>query len=272
MTWILLAVFLAFMTLQFMAFWFFVAFVPGLLTPSQLADFEQRLAFPGVFGAVFGHVNGLGGIFAVVLAAGFVGGDYGWGTLRTYLPRQPNRTRYLLAKLAALLLALLAAMLIALACGALLAVVFGTSLGTSMPTVASIVQLPLAMLRALLVLLPYVLITIAATVYGRSLIVGLVVGILFQLVDIALGVVALVAQLGGVWQMLYQLMIQANIATLTNLNSTAFGLDPAAINQRFDPAPLPPPVQATIVIVVYCASFLATALWSFQRHDITSGA
>lgn len=272
LSWMLLAVFLLLLLLQYLSYWLFVTLQGLLPNPAQAEDFRQRLMFPGTFGAVFSHVNGLGGIFAVVLAAGCFGGDYSWGTLRIYLARQPNRIFYLLAKIIALLLALLVAMLMALALGSLVAVGFGVLRGEFMlPSLASLSRLPVVLLRALLVLLPYVLATVAATVYGRSLIVGLVAGLLFQLFDITFGAVAVFARLGGIWHAVYNLMVQANISTLTYLNSIAFGLDPAAIDQHFNPSALPSLTQAVVVVGVYSALFLFVALRSFQRQDVTSG-
>lgn len=274
LTWILLAIFLALLVLQYLQFFIITSLGTTMLDPAQLEDLQRRLAFPGAFGAAFSHINGLGGIFAVVLAAGAFGGDYSWGTLRTYLSRHPNRARYLLAKLVVLLLMLVVAMIITLVVGGFAAVALGSLAGAtaSLPDMASFLPLPLALLRALFVLLPYVLVTVAATVYGRSLLFGLVAGMLFQLFDIAFGVAATFAELGGIWRAVYNLMVQANINTLTYLNNTSFGLRPEAIDRNFDPALLPSPLQATLIIAVYCVLFLITALRVFNRNDITTAS
>ena len=118
LVWVLLAVLLALLALlratEFMA----VALHDGVFTggevrmqilpDEQVAQFRRQLIFPGIFGASLGHINSVGGICAIVLAAGAIGSEYSWGTLRTQLARQPNRGRYLLAKVAALQLVLLA--------------------------------------------------------------------------------------------------------------------------------------------------------------------
>jgi ABC-type transport system involved in multi-copper enzyme maturation permease subunit len=269
LTWILLVVFLALLALQFIQF-LFVATVGALvLNPAQVDEMRRRLMFPGMFGAAFGHINGLGGIFAVILTAGALGSEYSWGTLRVHLARQPSRTAFLLAKLITVLLLLVVGMLITLALSVVLGLALGAFLGGSGAfDPGALAALPLALLRALYVLLPYILLTFSFTVYGRSLLVGLAGGLVYQVFDITFGAVVTFARLGGVWRFVYNLIIQANINTLTWLNSTAFGLDPAAIDQGFDVALLPSPLQATLVIGFYCAVFLATSLWLFRRRDV----
>ncbi|HEX9441632.1 MAG TPA: ABC transporter permease subunit, partial [Roseiflexaceae bacterium] len=113
MAWVLLAVFLALLALLRLAEFLTLALHDGLLSEgqvrlsllreAQVAQFRLQLSFPGIFGAVLSHVNGIGGICAIVLAAGAMGSEYNWGTLRTQFARQPRRGRYLAAKIVTLL-------------------------------------------------------------------------------------------------------------------------------------------------------------------------
>jgi ABC-2 type transport system permease protein len=141
MAWVLLAVFLALLVLMLGTEFMVVVLHDRLLTggnaqpsllplqESQVDQFRRQLIFPGIFGAVLNHVNGVGGICAIVLAAGAMGSEYNWGTLRTQIARQPRRGRYLVAKIAALLLILLFGIAVAALAGALMALVFGRVLG-----------------------------------------------------------------------------------------------------------------------------------------------
>ncbi|KPV48096.1 hypothetical protein SE17_39895, partial [Kouleothrix aurantiaca] len=52
----------------------------ALLRDEQVQQFRLQLAFPGIFGAALGHINSVGGLCAIVLAAGAVGSEYSWGT------------------------------------------------------------------------------------------------------------------------------------------------------------------------------------------------
>lgn len=244
----------------------------SLLRPEQIELFRRQLSFPGIFGAALGHVNGTGGFFAIVLAAGAMGSEYGWGTLRTQLARQPNRRRYLLAKLAVLELLQLAAALIALALGSALALIYGPVLG--MPGAVGwtdLLALPLGVLRALYVLLPYVLVTVASSIMFRTALAGIIGGFLFLFLDVSLGALALLANLSPLFRTVVNLVVQPNINSLIMLNSRDFGLDPAVATPALDLAALPSPLQATLVIGAYSAIFFAYAYLSLTRRDIGGG-
>lgn len=275
MTWVLLVIFLGLLVIQSLSQFFFVLMGPGVLSAGQYTEFQRRAVFPGAVGAVFGHINGLGGIFAVILAAGAMGNEYGWGTLRTHLARYPSRRDFLLAKILTLLLLLLVAMLITLVFGALVSVGLGVlgqragvlPEGAGQPGLSTLLPLPLALLRALFVLLPYVLLTVAFSIVGRSLLAGLAGGLLYLVFEAGFGALTSLSVLGGIWHTIYNLFIGQNINTLTLLNSHDFGLRPESLSP-IDLGGLPSPLQATAVVACYCATFLATALHALRTRDI----
>ena len=245
----------------------------ALLSEAQVRQFRLQLTFPGVFGAALGHVNSVGGLCAIVLAAGAVGSEFGWGTLRAQLARQPGRGRYLLAKLAALALALLAGVVLTLLAGAALGLVFGGLLGgRGALRPADLLALPVAALRALLVMLPYVLLTVSCAIAGRSVLAGAAGGFLFLMLDVGLGALAALGQLGGVLAFLVSLVIQPNINTLVVQNSRSFGLDPAVLTPSLDLAGLPSPPHAMLVIVGWSALFGYAAYRALARRDIGGAA
>lgn len=244
-----------------------------LLRAEQLDQFQRQLTFPGIFGAALGHVNSVGGFCAIVLAAGAMGSEYSWGTLRTQLARQPNRGRYLVAKVIAIQLVLLFGILAVLLFGALLALVYGRVLGAGGTLgVFDLLALPLGALRALYVMLPYVLFTIACSIVFRSVLAGAAGGFFFLFLDVGLGALALLANMGGLARLLVGLVVQPNVNTLVVLNSRSFGLDPAALTPAMDLATLPSPLQATLVIGAYSALFFAYAYRALTRGDITGAA
>lgn len=277
LAWVLLAVFLALLVVLLATEFLVVGLDAGLfsggaraqlLSAEQVRQFRLHLGFPGIFGAVLGHVNGVGGICAIVLAAGVIGSEYGWGTLRTQLARQPNRGRYLIAKLTGLLLALLAGIVLALLLGALLALLFGALLPDTGGAPTELLALPIGVLRSIYVLLPYVLCTVACAILGRSVVAGAVGGFLFLLADAGLGALSFLSGLGGAIGFLLNLIVQPNINTLIVLNSQSFGLDPAALTRTMDLTTLPSPLQATVVIGLYSALFFAWAYRLLVRRDI----
>ena len=233
----------------------------------QAAEYRHRSVLPGVIGSALGHVNGLGGIFAIILTAAAMGSEYSWGTLRTQLARTPGRTRYLLAKLVAILVLLAVGSLV----GIIVAVLAGSIAGLFLPAGGglgpALVLLPVALLRALFVLLPYVLLTLCFTVAGRSLLIGVAGGLVYLVFEGGFGALAVFAQLGGFWQTIYSLTIGQNINALVVQNSHDFGLRPELITPLAVDS-LPPYWQAVLVVFVYCVSFLATALTLFRRRDI----
>lgn len=243
----------------------------GAFGPAQLEEYRRRASFPGIVGAVFEHVNGLGGVFAVILAGAAMGSEYDWGTLRTQLCRTPDRAAFLAAKLAALLLLLLAGMLLALGFGLGLGGVLGALVGgAGGPDAATLAAIPLALVRALFVLLPYVLLAVCLATARRSMLAGVAGGLVYLVFEAGFGALAIFAALGEPWRTLYGLTIGQNINALTALNGHAFGLRPEVLAAGVRVVAPPPVGQATIVVAAYCLVFLAVAV-KCVRRDVAGG-
>jgi ABC-type transport system involved in multi-copper enzyme maturation permease subunit len=274
-TWILLGVFLFLMLLSYLAMFFAVGLHDGLfgvtitILGEQIDQLRLELSFPGVFGGVLGQINSFGGICALILAAGSFGSEYGWGTLRLQLARQPQRGRYLVAKLLVLLLVLLIGMFIALVFGALLALLFGSILGdVGSISARDVLLLPVGMLRSLYVILPYVLFTVAACMIGRSALAGVAGGLVFLFLDSGTATLSFLADLGNpLITFLITLPLQPNINTLIVMNRRTYGFDPSTLG-TLNTETLPPPWQAFILIGLYSALFFGYAYYSFTRRDI----
>lgn len=280
LTWALLAVFLGLLTLYLGLWALVVALHEGTLAggrvriealrPEQIAEIKRQLSFPGIFGAVLGQLNSTGGILAVILAAGSLGGDFGWGTLRVMLIRAPQRGVYLLAKILALLLALLCGALLALALGSLIGLAASAWLG--LPPSAGpreLLALPLGLARALYVILPYLLATLACAAFGRSVLAGVGGGLIFLALDVSAGSLGSLGVVSDLVLALVNLLLQPNISALVVANSRLFGLNQEVIASGLDLATLPSPLQATLVIAVYCALFGYSAWRSLARRDVT---
>jgi hypothetical protein len=262
LSWILLILFLVLLVAQILTQFALTVSMPvrsGIVS-AQFEEWRRGVIFPGIFATALSHVNSLGGIFAVIFAAGAIGSEYSWGTLRTHLARDPARDRYLLAKLTTIMLMLATATLLATLLAALLSAVLSPILGSAISiTPGDLMNLIVATLRALYVLLPYVLLTAYATLLTRSVLGGVAIGLSYIIVETGFGALALLRVLGGVWALVYNLTIGQNINTLTLMNRHAFGLRPET-TAPLDLSQLPSPLQATIVVAVYSALFLAFAL------------
>lgn len=277
--WGLLAIFLSsmilFLTLEFLIVALDAGTFSGGQTRIQLLDetmieqFQLRSNFPGIFGAVLGQINGLGGICAIILAAMAVGSEYSWGTIRVQLARQPRRWHYLASKLLVICGLLLLGMIIALLVGSLLAAGYGSMLGTQNSlTGVDLLLLPIGVLRSLYIILPYLLATVAVSIVGRSVFVGVTGGLLFLGLDAGASSFGLLANLNiPLITFLSNLPLQQNINTLMTINSHQYGLNPSIVLE-VNQATLPSPLQATLTIAVYCALFLGVSYYSLQRSDI----
>jgi ABC-type transport system involved in multi-copper enzyme maturation permease subunit len=276
LTRVLLGVFLGLLALQAAAYAlmvfadsFGVLHMSDAFGPAQVEEYRRRVVFPGVLGAAFGHINGLGGVFAVVLAGAAMGSEYDWGTLRTQLARTPGRCTYLLAKLTALLLLLLAGTVVTVAFGLGLGCVLGRLVGSAAaPDAATLAHIPLAVLCAVYVLLPYVLIAVCLATMRRSLLFGVAGGLMYLAFEAGFGAVAIFSALGEPWRSLYGLTIGQNINALTALNGRAFGLQPEVLAPGLRSELLPSVSQATVAVAVYCLLLVATAA-RLLRRDVT---
>ncbi len=283
MAWVLLAAFLGLMLLYLATWALVVALHTGALSggsarfqvlgDSQIAELRRQLSFPGIFGAVLGQVNSTGGICAIILAAGFLGSDYSWGTLRILLTRAPSRAAYLLAKLITLLLGLLAAILLALLLGAALALLCSAALGLPGHLSArDLLALPLGVLRSLFVILPYVMSTMASAIFGRSVLAGVGGGLIFLALDVSAGSINALGAVNPLVRLLVNLLLQPNINTLVVLNSQLFGLDQSVLASSLDLSLLPSPLQASVVIAVYCGLFYWSAYRLLLRRDLAGAS
>lgn len=78
LTWLLYSTFVLLLLITFAALLFVVLLHDGaiggvavqVLSDNQINQFRQELRFPGVFGALLGQINSIGGILAMIFAAG----------------------------------------------------------------------------------------------------------------------------------------------------------------------------------------------------------
>ncbi|MEI7646003.1 MAG: hypothetical protein WCJ55_17170 [Chloroflexales bacterium] len=279
LSWVLLGTFLGLMLLYLATWVLVIALHAGamngsvtrieVLGPAQIGELRRQLSFPGIFGTVLGQVNSTGGICAIILAAGFLGSDYSWGTLRVLLTRAPDRGAYLLAKLITLLLGILAAILLALLLGALLALAWAPTLGLPAHLGPDdLLALPVGVLRSLYVILPYVILTMASAAFGRSALAGVGGGLIFLALDVSAGSLNTIGVVNPLVRMLVNLLLQPNINTLVVLNSQRFGLDQSVLVSSLDLSLLPSPLQATLVIAAYCGLFYWGTYRLLLRRDV----
>ena len=211
--------------------------------------------------------NSLGGYLGIILVAATIGQEYTWRTLHLWLSRGVGRPRLLLAKFVSILWPLLLLVLASLA-AALVGSALVTVVGGGTVVLASL-DLGRLLSRAVLTaytLLPYAAITCFVTVATRSTTAGLgitiafsllVEGLLVQLLSLASDGVAKVGQ-----------FLPVKLAQGLLYSEAQF------VQVRVDSAPLAvqtlDPVPAAGLIAAYALVFLALAVWSFRRQDLTA--
>lgn len=277
-----LVVFLVLMLVQYIFMFLAILFHDGVqvdassvvqvqfLAEEQAEILRRFMSFPGIFGAVLSQINSIGAICAIILTAGAMGGEYGWGTLRVQLARQPRRGRYLAAKAIVLLFILLLGIIIAMATGTIMGLLFGLIRDNAgSVSTRHLWLVPLGMLRALYIWLPYVMFTIAISTIGRSALAGVAGGVVFLILDLGVGGLSFVSSMGGILTFLYNLTIQPNITTLAALNGSSFGVDTSQAIGALSLSNPPHPIQATILVGLYSILFFGYASYWLTSRDIT---
>jgi ABC-type transport system involved in multi-copper enzyme maturation permease subunit len=266
-TWILLAVWLVFVTLlAYGSTYLFISTAPedGTFTDGQSADaflvtlYPENLLSNLLSGGGFVTI---GGAIALILAAMAVGGEYGWGTLKTGLTQKPGRLSFLMGKLLALAVVLalfvLAAFAAAAACSFAIARLEGAAV--EWPEVGDILR---AMGAAGLILAAWAMLgAFLATLFrGTSL-------------AISLGLVYALALEGILFNLpiqndLYENAREALLGQNSGFLANSFAGD--ALSEGFAPSEPPvEPTQAALVLGAYAIAFVLLAALFLRRRDVT---
>lgn len=259
MSWIILALLLGANATYFFA-GYFVANAQG-----KLDDAASSLFPPGSFSNLTQIPAALGLICMAVLAAGLVGSEYGWGTMRTVIATGVPRGRLLTAKVLALVVAALAWLLIGglfgLASSVIVNRLSGRPLDFGTMDAAWWGDVGLMIGRTSFVLMVPLVFGFAAAVIGRSLAAGIAVPVIWQVFEtIFLNFAGYMGHLGSVLQ---DLTIVTNTEAL--LGHNAIG----PVTQRPD---APTQTHAMFVLTGYLVLLLAASFVTYRRRDMTSGA
>jgi ABC-2 type transport system permease protein len=241
----------------------------GEFTAQQLRD---ALFLPSSVPFSLQLVSSFGTLFAVIFAAGAVGSEYAWGTVRLGATAASGRLRLLGARL------IVVSALIAI--GALLAVVTGLVYSTVIMSAsggadfgfitASFVAHQMASFgRTLFVLAPYVAIAFAAAVVGRSTLAGVGAGLGFTFLEPLIS--SLMRAAGGVWSHIPDYLPSANkqVILLQNRLPDVLRVGPGA---DLKDAAGNSVEKAALILVLYTVAFVALGLYTYRRRDITAGA
>ncbi len=150
------------------------------------AGIKLLLTFPGAYAGVIGLITGLGGLLAVGYGASAAGADWGWGMVKVAIARGESRTRYILAKLVAVLLLVGLGVLISFVVGVVAAIVASAIAGIDLSGVSDssvIGVLPEQLLRGFWGIAEEAAIGFAIATFARSQLAGLGAGIALYFVE-----------------------------------------------------------------------------------------
>ena len=208
----------------------------------------------------------VGVILIMILAASAMGGEYGWGTLRTALTRGIGRWQFLKAKaLSVLLLAGLGLL------GVCLAVAAGSLIGASLISEGSVGlagsgewSTALTLFgKTLYAMVPYAILALFLAVLTSSASMGISISLAYYFVELIL--VGILTNLFDWFSNVSDFLLGPSIvAWMTETGVQATG-GAAALFPLQD---LPSQLHAFLALTAYIAVLGGAALWLFQRKDI----
>lgn len=209
MTWITAAILLGFSVLIY-AVLILTLVAPGLQDSVQvesndpMAGLQESVLLPDGFAMGISLVQSVGVVLVIILAAGMLGSEFSWGTLRTMVLMRADRTRILVAKLLTLLLIAIVITLVGIGIGLVGPIVAGLVLGEGLRTAewanAEFLRgAAIASLATLVAVTLWALIGTTLTVFTRSLAGGIGISLAAYFVgDIGFQIIASIGRV-GVW-------------------------------------------------------------------------
>jgi ABC-type transport system involved in multi-copper enzyme maturation permease subunit len=216
-------------------------------------------------------VASFGTVFAMILAAGAVGSEYSWGTVRLMATAASGRVRLIAAKLLVVCGLVTAGALLAVAVGLIYSSIITVTNGGSsfsFVTPGFIGDQAESFGRTLFVMMPYVTLAFAIAAIGRSTLAGVGAGIGIAFVEPIIG--GLMRLAGNPWKEIPNYLINANSSVILLQNKlpdvVRFGPRARDLAQtRVNGTP-----EAMFILAIYSVAFVALALLVYRRRDITA--
>jgi ABC-2 type transport system permease protein len=274
MTWVLAAILVGLVVLLYTVLWSTSVRVEtfGERRGFTGLDLRRALFLPGAVPYGLQIVGSFGAILAMILAAGSVGSEYAWGTVRLMATASSGRMRMLTAKLIVVFGLTAAGTLLAVAVAVTYAYIIATYYGEASGSfiTGTFIQNELASYgRTLLVLSPYVSFAFAVAVIGRSTLAGVGSGLGVAFIEPIIG--GLMRLGGSPWKDIPDYFLSTNRqivmlqnavpAVLPRIGGGGDAVDAGALS----------PFYAGALLLTYTVVFIALALIVFRRRDIGSG-
>jgi ABC-type transport system involved in multi-copper enzyme maturation permease subunit len=273
MTWILAILMVGLVVLLYSVFWSVSGHVTTFGENAQYTGEDLRRALFLQTSVPFSLqvVASFGTIFAMILAAGAVGSEYSWGTVRLMATAASGRVRLIAAKLLVVCGLVAAGALLAVAVGLIYSSVITVTNGGSnfsFITAGFVRDQAESYGRTLFVMAPYVTLAFAMAAIGRSTLAGVGAGIGIAFVEPLIG--GLMRLAGNPWKEIPNYLINANSSVVLLQNKVPdvirFGRsaqDPT--NRQLNGTP-----EAMFILAIYSLAFIALAFLVYRRRDITA--
>jgi ABC-type transport system involved in multi-copper enzyme maturation permease subunit len=217
----------------------------------------------------FGGGNSLGGLLIVVLIGAATAQEYTWRTMHLWLSRGLPRPMLLGAKFVALLAPILLFVITPLLIGGGLTAFFTLQIEKSLPVdQINWWHMAVSVVRTAYTILPYAAMTFMLAIVTRSTAAAIGIGLAYTLLveSIAATVFPL---LGGVFEKIVVYLPGELAGGLLKLNQASLAGDFVSNGGNTSMVKLLDPVPAAIGLALWTILFLAVAVWSFRRQDLS---
>jgi len=274
MTWVLALIMVGLVILLYSVLWSASVRVSSFGEHHGFTGFDLRRALfaPNAIPYGFQMVGSFGAILAMILAAGSVGSEYAWGTVRVVATASSGRMRMIAAKLIVVFglvaAGTLLAIMVALIYGFVISAYYGQASADFVTTTFLRDQLA-AFGRTLLVMSPYVALAFAVAVIGRSTLAGVGSGLGVAFIEPIVG--GLMDLGGSPWKDMPKYFLSTNRQVVMLQNKLPEVLPRIGGGGDGGPSGAFPPLTAELLLIGYTAAFICIALLVFRRRDIGSG-
>ena len=274
MTWVLALIMVGLVILLYSVLWSTSVRVSTFGERHGFTGFDLRHALfaPNAIPYGLQMVGSFGAILAMILAAGSIGSEYAWGTVRVAATASSGRMRMLAAKLIVIFglvaVGTLLAVAVAMVYGFVIAAYYN-SLSLDFLTNTFVRDQLASYGRTLLVMAPYVSLAFAVAVIGRSTLAGVGSGLGIAFIE---PIVGELMRLGGSpWKDMPKFFLSTNRQVVMLQNKLPEVLPRIGGGGDGGPTGAFSPLGAEMLLLAYTAAFICLALVVFRRRDIGSG-
>jgi ABC-2 type transport system permease protein len=272
MTWVLALLMAAIVVLLYSILWSTSSRVAHFGENNQFTglDLRQALYLPAAVPYALQIVSTFGATLAMIIAAGDIGSEYAWGTVRLMATASSGRRRLISAKLLVVFgftaAGVLLAMAAALACSTVVTLYYGNASASFLTGVYVRDQFA-SYARTLLVLMPYVTLAFGVALIGRSTLAGVGTGLGVAFLEPIID--ALMRTAGRPWQDIPDYLLRSNARIIELQNRLPTALPRLGANSG-DVTGAHSSLIAGLILAGYSFAFVAVSFYVFRRRDIGS--